>query len=94
LKSYILLSARFEDAPYLCLSEACATFKLKPSDRRREMLYWAVICLIVAIIAGVLGFGGIAGTAAGIAKVLFFIFLILLVVSLVANAMKGKGPKP
>ena len=38
------------------------------------MLYWAIVCLIVAVIAGVLGFGGIAGTAAGFAKILFFIF--------------------
>ena len=28
------------------------------------MLYWAIVCLIVAVIAGVLGFGGIAGVGA------------------------------
>lgn len=59
-----------------------------------SMLYWAVVCLVIAIIAGVLGFGGIAGTAAGIAKILFFVFLALLVISLLANAFRGKGPKP
>ena len=57
------------------------------------MLYWAVVCLVIAIGAGVLGFGGIAGTAAGFAKILFFIFLVLLVVSLLANALRGRGPK-
>lgn len=46
------------------------------------MLYYALVCLIIAIIAGVLGFGVIAGTAVLIAKVLFVIFLILLIVSL------------
>ena len=33
------------------------------------MLYWAIVCLIVAVIAGVLGFGGIAGTAAGLSLI-------------------------
>jgi len=38
------------------------------------MLYWALICLLIAV-AGVLGFGGIAVVAAGIAKILFVITL-------------------
>jgi uncharacterized membrane protein YtjA (UPF0391 family) len=55
-------------------------------DEVTIMLGWALTFLIVAIIAGVLGFGGIASGAASIAKVIFFIFL-------VANAVKGRGPK-
>lgn len=47
------------------------------------MLYWAVVCLVVAIVAGVLGFGGIAGTATDMARILFVVFLILFIVSLV-----------
>ena len=62
-------------------------------NRRSAMLYWALVCLVIAIVAGVLGFGGIAGTAAGFAQILFFIFIVLLVVSLIANALRGKGPK-
>jgi uncharacterized membrane protein YtjA (UPF0391 family) len=57
------------------------------------MLYWALICLVIAIMAGVLGFGGIAGTVVGFAQILFFVFIVLLVVSLIANAVRGKGPK-
>jgi uncharacterized membrane protein YtjA (UPF0391 family) len=48
-----------------------------------EMLYWALVFLIVAIVAGVLGFSGVAIAFA--AKIIFFIFLVLLVVSLVAH---------
>ena len=57
------------------------------------MLGWALTFFSVAIIAGVLGFGGLASGAASIAKSIFFLFLILLVISLVANALRGRGPK-
>jgi uncharacterized membrane protein YtjA (UPF0391 family) len=59
-------------------------------DRAKEramnfgnMLYWALIFLVIAIVAGVLGFGGVAGTASEVAHVLFWIAIILLIVSLV-----------
>lgn len=71
----------------------CATVKGQPLNGGQEMLYWAIVCLVIAVIAGILGFGGIAGTAASFAKILFFVFLVLLVVSLVVNALRGKGPK-
>jgi uncharacterized membrane protein YtjA (UPF0391 family) len=51
--------------------------------RKKHMLYWAVVCLIIAIVAGVLGFGGVAGTATDMARILFVVFLILFIVSLV-----------
>jgi uncharacterized membrane protein YtjA (UPF0391 family) len=35
-----------------------------------NLLYWALVALLIAVVAAVLGFGGIAGTAAGIAKLL------------------------
>jgi uncharacterized membrane protein YtjA (UPF0391 family) len=46
-----------------------------------DMLYYALVFLIVAIIAAVLGFGVIAGTAALIAKVCFIVFLIMALVA-------------
>lgn len=55
---------------------------------RRQMLYWALVFLVVALIAGALGFGGIAGASAGIAQILFVIFVVLLCVSLVAGFMR------
>jgi uncharacterized membrane protein YtjA (UPF0391 family) len=51
--------------------------------REIDMLYYAVVFLVIALIAGALGFFGIAGAAVGIAKILFFVFLVLFVVSLV-----------
>jgi len=50
-----------------------------------QMLYYALVFLIIAIIAGLLGFGAIAFAAAGIAKLLFFVFLILFLLSLVRH---------
>ena len=42
--------------------------------RETDMLYWALVFLVVAIIAGALGFGGVVGASVGIAKIPFFIF--------------------
>lgn len=53
-----------------------------------DMLYYAVVFLIIAIIAGALGFGGIAGASTGIAQILFFIFLGLLLLSLIASIIR------
>lgn len=58
------------------------------------MLTWALIFFIVAVIAAVFGFGGIAVAAAGIAKILFFVFLALFVIALLANAFRGRAPRP
>jgi uncharacterized membrane protein YtjA (UPF0391 family) len=57
--------------------------------RRRIMLYWALVFLVIALIAGVLGFTGVAVAAAGIAKVLFVIFLVLFLISLVTHFARG-----
>lgn len=59
-----------------------------------DMLNWAVTFFVIAIIAAIFGFGGIAGAAAGMAKIIFFIFIVLLVISLIANALRGKAPRP
>ena len=77
----------------LAIMQVCGKQQEGVRQYQVEMLYGAIVCLVIAIIAGVLGFGGIAGTAAGFAKILFFIFLVLLVVSLLFNMLRGKGPK-
>jgi len=64
------------DVHYLC-GETC--------KGEFEMLYWALVFLLIAIVAGAIGFGGVAVAFAGLAKIVFFIFLVLLVVSLVAH---------
>jgi uncharacterized membrane protein YtjA (UPF0391 family) len=54
-----------------------------------EMLYYALLFLVVALIAGFLGFGGIAFAAAGIAKILFFVFLVIFIVTLIMHLTRG-----
>lgn len=53
--------------------------------RRKLMLYWTLVFLVIALIAGVLGFTGVAVAAAGIAKLVFFIFIVLFLISLVSH---------
>jgi uncharacterized membrane protein YtjA (UPF0391 family) len=56
-----------------------------------QMLYYAVVFLVIALIAGALGFFGVAGAAVGIAKILFFVFLVLFVVSLLIGRGRRAG---
>jgi uncharacterized membrane protein YtjA (UPF0391 family) len=55
---------------------------------RSQMLYYALLFLVVAIVAGALGFGGIAGASVGIAKILFVVFLVLFLASLVFGGLR------
>jgi uncharacterized membrane protein YtjA (UPF0391 family) len=42
-----------------------------------DLLWWAIIAIVISFIAAGLGFGGVASGAATIAKVLFGIFLVI-----------------
>jgi uncharacterized membrane protein YtjA (UPF0391 family) len=42
-----------------------------------EMVYWALMFLVLAIVLGAFGFPGLAVAASGIAKLLVFVFLLL-----------------
>jgi uncharacterized membrane protein YtjA (UPF0391 family) len=53
-----------------------------------NLLYWAVVFLIVAVIAAVLGFGGVAGTAVAGAQLLFWVAIVLFIISLVAGLFR------
>ena len=53
-----------------------------------NLLYWALVFLVVAVIAAVLGFGGVAGAASQGASLLFWVAIILFVVSLVAGLLR------
>jgi uncharacterized membrane protein YtjA (UPF0391 family) len=55
-----------------------------------DMLYWAMVFLVIALIAGFLGFTGVYAAAAGIAKILFFVFLILFIVSLISGGFSRR----
>jgi uncharacterized membrane protein YtjA (UPF0391 family) len=58
--------------------------------RRRTMLYWALMFLVIALLAGLFGFGGIASTATGMAQILFVIALVLFVLSLFAGFLRRR----
>ncbi|MBS0249843.1 MAG: DUF1328 domain-containing protein [Proteobacteria bacterium] len=53
-----------------------------------NLLYYAVVFLIVAIIAAAFGFGGLAGTAMEGARMIFWVAIVLFVVSLIANFIR------
>lgn len=50
-----------------------------------NLLYYAVVFLVVALVAAAVGFGGVAGVAMEGARILFWVFIVLFVVSLVAG---------
>jgi uncharacterized membrane protein YtjA (UPF0391 family) len=56
-----------------------------------NLLYWAVVFLVVALIAAALGFGGVAGTAMEGARLLFWIAVALFLISLVVGLVR-RGP--
>ena len=46
-----------------------------------NLLYWAVVFLIIALVAAAFGFGGVAGTAMSGAQLLFWVAIVLFVIS-------------
>ncbi len=56
-----------------------------------NLLYWAVVFLIIAIIAAAFGFGGVAGTAVAGAKILFWVAIVLFIISLIGGLMGRRG---
>jgi uncharacterized membrane protein YtjA (UPF0391 family) len=53
-----------------------------------NMLYYAIVFLVVALVAAFLGFGGVAGTAMEGARLLFWVAIVLFVVSLIAGIIR------
>jgi uncharacterized membrane protein YtjA (UPF0391 family) len=53
-----------------------------------NLLYWALIFLVIAVVAGALGFGGLAGTAVEGARLLFWVAIVLLILSLVFGLLR------
>lgn len=75
-------------------ADVCRSFgefqqlEMNNSERNVNMLYYALVFLIVAIVAGLLGFWAIAGVAATVAKILFILFIVLFLISLVAHSRR------
>jgi uncharacterized membrane protein YtjA (UPF0391 family) len=53
-----------------------------------NLLYWAVVFLVVALVAALFGFGGVAGTAMEGARLLFWVAIVLFVVSLIVSFVR------
>jgi len=53
-----------------------------------NLLYYAIVFLVVALVAAALGFGGVAGTAMEGARLLFWVALLLFVVSAVVGLVR------
>jgi len=53
-----------------------------------NLLYYAIVFLIVAIVAAALGFGGVAGTAMEGARLIFWVAIVLFIVSVVASFIR------
>jgi len=53
-----------------------------------NLLYWAIVFLVVALIAAFLGFGGVAGVATEGARMLFWVAIILFVLSCIGGLLR------
>jgi uncharacterized membrane protein YtjA (UPF0391 family) len=53
-----------------------------------NLLYYAIVFLVIALIAAALGFGGVAGTAIAGAKILFWVAIIIFAIILIAGAVR------
>lgn len=55
-----------------------------------NLLYWAVIFLIIALVGAALGFGGVAGTAMEGARLLFWVAIVLFIISLIGGLLRRR----
>jgi uncharacterized membrane protein YtjA (UPF0391 family) len=53
-----------------------------------NLLYWAVVFLVIALVGAALGFGGLAGTAMEGARLLFWVAIVLFVISLIGGIVR------
>jgi uncharacterized membrane protein YtjA (UPF0391 family) len=53
-----------------------------------DLLYWAIVFLVVALIAAFLGFGGVAGVATEGARMLFWVAIILVMLSFIGGMLR------
>jgi uncharacterized membrane protein YtjA (UPF0391 family) len=53
-----------------------------------NLLYYAIVFLVIALVAAALGFGGVAGTAMEGARILFWVAIIIFAIVLVAGVVR------
>ena len=56
-----------------------------------NLLYWAVLFLIISLVAAALGFGGVAGTAMEGARLLFWVAIVFFVVAVIGGLLRRGG---
>ena len=59
-----------------------------------NLIYYAIVFLIVAIVAAALGFGGVAGTAISGAHLLLMVAVVFIVVGLLAGVLRRTATSP
>ena len=87
------MSARWNSRLTLTLASLSAVLTRHGSlleTRMGNLLYWAVVFLIIALIAAAFGFGGLAGVAMSGAQLLFWVAIILFVISVVAEVFRRR----
>ena len=52
-----------------------------------DLLFWAIVALVISLVAGGLGFSGVAAGAATISRVLFGFFLVIALILFVLIAL-------
>ncbi|MFA5958006.1 DUF1328 domain-containing protein [Hyphomicrobium sp.] len=53
-----------------------------------NLIYYAIVFLIIAIVAAALGFGGVAGTAVSGAHMLLMVAVVFVIIGLVAGVLR------
>ena len=56
-----------------------------------DLIYWAIVLLLVAIVAALFGFGGLAGTAIEGARLLFWVAILALIIVAVTSIVQRRG---
>lgn len=56
-----------------------------------NLLYWAIVFLVIAVISALLGFVGVAGTAMEGARLLFWVAIVLMVISAIAGFARRRS---
>jgi uncharacterized membrane protein YtjA (UPF0391 family) len=53
-----------------------------------NLVYYAIVLIVVALVAALLGFGGVASTAMGGAHMLIWVAVVVLIIGLVFGFMR------
>jgi uncharacterized membrane protein YtjA (UPF0391 family) len=61
----------------------CPCSHWRRADMPGNLLYYAIVLIVVAIVAALLGFGGVASTAMGGAHLLIWVAVVILIVGVV-----------